>query len=65
MTSVLGYARTQFIGGRYRAEPLPDSAAEVERFHAMIAALAAHLERGDATQGLPPRSCCRGPSRMR
>ncbi|HNR64967.1 MAG TPA: hypothetical protein PKJ95_01595, partial [Atribacterota bacterium] len=23
MTSVLGYARTFFIGGRYKAEPLP------------------------------------------
>jgi hypothetical protein len=46
MTSVLGYARTLFIGGRYRAEPLESLSAEVERFHAMIADLARHLESG-------------------
>ena len=28
MTSVLGYARTYFVGGRYRPEPLPTLAAE-------------------------------------
>lgn len=43
MTSVLGYARTFFIGGRYRAEPLEDLAAEVRRFHAMLEDLARHL----------------------
>jgi hypothetical protein len=29
MTSVLGYARTYFVGGRYWPEPLPDLATEV------------------------------------
>src|SRR5688500_3675339 len=44
MTSVLGYARTFFIGGRYRPEPLESLQAEVERFHAMLMDLAAHVE---------------------
>ncbi len=61
MTSVLGYARAQFTGVRYRADPLPDLAAEIERFHAMIAALAAHLERGDAPQGNTIAQLVQGP----
>jgi hypothetical protein len=61
MTSVLGYARTYFIGGRYRPDPLPDLAAEIERFHAMVAALAAHLENGDALQGITPAQLLQGP----
>ena len=46
MTSVLGYARTFFIGGQYRAAPLDSLAAELERFHAMIADLGHHLQSG-------------------
>ncbi len=45
MTSVLGYARTFFIGGQYRATPLESLDAEVSRFHAMIADLGHHLEK--------------------
>jgi hypothetical protein len=33
MTSVLGYARTHFIGGRYSPEALESLDEEVERFH--------------------------------
>ncbi len=43
MSSVLGYARTFFIGGVYRAEPLPSFSEEVERFHSLLADLSAHL----------------------
>ena len=43
MTSVLGYARTRFEGGRYRAEPLPSLAEEAERFHSMLGDLSRHL----------------------
>lgn len=54
MTSVLGYARTFFLGGHYRPEPLPTLADEVERFHGMLADLARLLEEGgelgDATE---------------
>jgi hypothetical protein len=43
MTSVLGYARTYFIGGNYRPEPLETLAAEVERFHHMLEDVGEHL----------------------
>ena len=39
MTSVLGFARTFFVGGSYRPEPLPSLADEVARFHQMLAML--------------------------
>jgi hypothetical protein len=46
MTSVLGYARTFFIGGAYRPEPLPTMNEEIARFHDMLAELREHLESG-------------------
>src|SRR5579859_2022812 len=62
MTGVLGYARTFFVGGRYRAEPLPDLASEVTRFHAMLDDLAQHLERGTALRdGMTPEQLLQGP----
>jgi hypothetical protein len=46
MTSVLGFARTFFVGGSYRPEPLPSLADEVSRFHQMLSDLGRHLESG-------------------
>ncbi len=46
MTSVLGYARTHFEGGTYRPDRLPSLQEEIDRFHAMLADLARHLEAG-------------------
>jgi hypothetical protein len=39
MTSVFGYARTHFIGGRYWPEPLPTFDGEIARFQEMLADL--------------------------
>jgi hypothetical protein len=39
MASVLGYARTYFIGGSYRPEALPTFDDEIARFHEMLANL--------------------------
>ena len=47
MTSVLGYARTRFIGGRYSPEALESLDEEIERFHEMLGLLAQHLRNGD------------------
>src|ERR1044071_10011793 len=47
MTSVLGYARTHFIGGRYWPEPLDSLEDEVVRFYEMLGMLAQHLRNGD------------------
>ncbi len=46
MTSVLGYARTFFVGGRYKPDPLPSLQDEILRFHEMLQDLARHLEVG-------------------
>lgn len=43
MTSVLGYARAQFRGGRFEAEPVATLAEEVARFHDMLDDLSDHL----------------------
>lgn len=45
MTSVIGYARTMLRGGEFRPDILPTFEAEVERFHATLAAL--HRDLGD------------------
>lgn len=47
MTSVLGYARTYFVGGQYRPKPLPSIGDEVVRFHEMVESLAGHFATGD------------------
>jgi hypothetical protein len=44
MDSVLGYARTFFIGGNYRPPLFSDFAAAVEHFHQTLADVAQHLE---------------------
>ena len=46
MTSVLGYARTFFIGGTYWPDELPTFEEEIERFHEMLKDLRHHLEAG-------------------
>jgi hypothetical protein len=51
MTSVLGYARTFFIGGRYDRQAPLDFSGEIARFHAMLQDLSTHLEQGTALRG--------------
>lgn len=61
MTSVLGYARTYFVGGTYRPEPLRDLGAEVTRFHGMLEDLRHHLEAGTSLRGTTPEQLLQGP----
>jgi len=61
MTGVLGYARTFFVGGRYRAEPLADLSAEIARFHTMLADLGRHLETGTPLRGTTEERLLQGP----
>jgi hypothetical protein len=61
MTSVLGYARTFFIGGRYWPDPLPSFQDEIDRFLGMLQDLAGHLERGTPMQGTSPERLLQGP----
>jgi hypothetical protein len=61
MTSVLGYARTFFVGGRYWPEPLRDLPAEIERLHAMLEDLGRHLEGGTPLVGTTEQRLLQGP----
>lgn len=62
MTSVLGYARTFFVGGSYRPEPLPSLDDEVVRFHAMLEELDRHLvEMTPLRDGMTPARLLQGP----
>ena len=62
MASVLGYARTFFVGGKYWPEPLDSFAEEVERFHEMLGMLAQHLRNGDALlAGMTEERLLQGP----
>jgi hypothetical protein len=62
MTSVLGFARTFFVGGEYRPEPLPSLADEIVRFHEMLHDLARHIRGGTPLQqGMSPARLLQGP----
>ena len=62
MTSVLGYARTFFVGGQYRPAPLPSLAEEIVRFHEMVEELARHIEVGSPLlQGITAERLLQGP----
>jgi hypothetical protein len=62
MTSVLGYARTHFIGGRYWPEPLESLQEEIDRFHEMLGLLAQHLRDGDPlAEGMSEERLLQGP----
>ena len=62
MTSVLGYARTFFVGGQYRPDPLPSLKEETLRFHEMVVDLARHLGAGTPLlQGMSGERLLQGP----
>jgi hypothetical protein len=61
MTSVLGYARTFFLGGVYRAEPLETLTAEEQRFHAMLQELGALLAGSTPLRGITEEQLLQGP----
>ena len=62
MCSVLGYARTFFVGGRYWPEPLETFDEEIVRFHEMLGTLAQHLRDGDQLrEGMTEERLLQGP----
>jgi hypothetical protein len=62
MTSVLGYARTFFVGGRYWPDPLPSLQEEMVRFHDMVQDLARHIETGTPlVEGMSAERLLQGP----
>ena len=61
MTSVLGYARTFFVGGEYWPDALPSLTEEIDRFHDMVTDLSAHVEHGTLRAGVTPERLLQGP----
>jgi hypothetical protein len=61
MDSVLGYARTYFIGGNYRPPEQSDFAAVVEHFHEVVTDVAKHLEEGTEMRGITREILLQGP----
>lgn len=61
MDSLIGYARTFFIGGEYRQEMLSEFDAEILRLHATLEDLARHLKNGTSFQGITPERMLQGP----
>lgn len=62
MTSVLGYARTFFVGNQYWPDALPSLKEEIVRFHEMLQDLARHIEVGTPLlQGMSAERLLQGP----
>ncbi len=63
MTSVLGYARTFFVGGTYpfHPEPLPSFADEIARFHAVLQDFGRHLAAGTPLREISTKQLLQGP----
>ena len=61
MDSVLGYARTFFIGGEYRPARQEEFATQVRFFHETLESLARHLESAAPFIGTTPEQMLQGP----
>ena len=62
MTSVLGYARTFFVGGTYWPDDLPSLHAEIARFHEMLQDLDRHIQSGSPLlDGMSAERLLQGP----
>ena len=61
MDSLLGYARTFFIGGSYRPPLLPGFADTVSHFHETLEDVARHLESGTDFRGITAEAMLQGP----
>jgi hypothetical protein len=61
MDGVLGYSRTHFIGGNYRAPVLADFQSAVAHFHEILEDVARHLELGTEFRGVTAEILLQGP----
>jgi len=61
MDSVLGYARTHFIGGSYRPPEFAAFQDAIAHFHEVIEDLARHLEGGSELHGITAEILLQGP----
>jgi hypothetical protein len=61
MDSVLGYARTYFVGGTYQPPQLQDFQATIAHFHEVLTDLARHLSEGTELRGITAEQILQGP----
>lgn len=63
MSSLMGYARTLFLGGSYpvHPEPLPTFRAEIARFHENVEAIGSLLEAGARLRDITTEQLLQGP----
>jgi hypothetical protein len=61
MDGVLGYARTFFIGGKYRPPKLNDFQEAVLHFHEILTDLGNHLNSGSKLHDIKPEQLLQGP----
>jgi hypothetical protein len=61
MQSVLGYARTFFVGGEYWPEMQPAFEEQVRHFHEMLDSVGGHLESAAPFVGTTPERMLQGP----
>ena len=61
MTSVMGYARTYFVGGTYTAEPLRGIQPEVDRFHDLLEDVSKLLDSDSALHEITELQLLQGP----
>ncbi len=61
MDNVLGYSRTFFIGGSYRAPEFPEFQAAIAHFHETLADVARHIEDGAELREASPEILLQGP----
>ena len=61
MRSVLGYARTYFIGGVYDRPAADDFDADIERFHDMLSDLSSRLATDIPLDGTTEEKLLQGP----
>jgi hypothetical protein len=61
MDSLMGYARTHFIGGSYRPPEFADFAQAIAHFHEVLEDLARHLESGSPLREITPEILLQGP----
>jgi hypothetical protein len=61
MDDVLGYSRTFFIGGSYRAPEFPHFQAAIAHFHETLTDVARHIELGTKHREVTPEILLQGP----
>jgi hypothetical protein len=61
MDSVLGYARTYFVGGSYRPPEFADFEDAIAHFHEVVQDLARHLEVGTELRDITAEIMLQGP----